>query len=392
MSGIIVTLAIRGIEHLAFGYSDAAFLEGVMRSTPGQRVLTLSLAGLIGGCGWWAIRHWSSRMTTVEQSVAGEPMPIIFTTVNACLQVVVVGLGASIGRELAPRELSAMFAGWLAEKAGITTRERRILIACGAGAGLAAVYNVPLGGAIFAIEVLLAEVSLATVIPAISASAIATVIAWIVVPIGPLYRLPVMTVTPSLLVWSIVAGPVIGLLAVGFARGAAVASSIRPRGWTIVPIMTIVCAAVGVASIVLPAILGNGSVLTQLVFTDSTPLLVILLLVAAKSVATIGTIASGASGGTLTPALAIGACLGALLGGGWSLIWPGSPIAACAAVAAAAFLATSIRAPVTGIVLVIEFTHTGVAMLVPILIAVVGATLVARILLPATNGSTGAHR
>lgn len=147
-----MSLALRGIEHLAYNYSVGTFLDGVSQAPPWQRVEVLAIAGVIGGAGWWALRRWGARVVSVQQVVAGTQMPPLSTVINDGLQVIIVGLGASIGREVAPRELGAAFAGWLGEKAGVTSRERRILIACGACAGLAAVYSVPLGGALFAVE------------------------------------------------------------------------------------------------------------------------------------------------------------------------------------------------------------------------------------------------
>ncbi len=95
-------------------------------------------------------------------------MPILTTAVHAVLQILTVALGSPLGREVAPREIGAIFAGWLAHRAGLSVREQQVMVACGAGAGLAAVYNVPLGGALFVLEVLLGTFSLDVVIPAVA--------------------------------------------------------------------------------------------------------------------------------------------------------------------------------------------------------------------------------
>jgi CIC family chloride channel protein len=93
------------------------------------------------------------------------------------IQVTSVGLGASIGKEVAPRELSAMAGSKLVGWFRIDARWSMILVASAAGAGLAAVYNVPLAGALFAIEILLARFSAGAAVVALSISAIATVVA-----------------------------------------------------------------------------------------------------------------------------------------------------------------------------------------------------------------------
>lgn len=373
LSGLLVSIALHAIEHLAYGYSTGTFLNGVVGAASWRRVSALGIAGVIGAVGWWALRRWAPRVVSVEEAVAGRRMPALVTSANAALQVVIVGLGASIGRELAPRELAAMAAGWVTDRAGVSTRERRILVACGAGAGLAAVYDVPLGGALFAVEVLLAELSLATAIPAIITSAIATFVGWVAVPQAPLYAVPTVQLTPSLVVWAVIAGPLIGLCAAGFVGAARFAERIRPSGWSILVIMPAVFGVVGLASVWLPAILGNGQALGQVVFDGALSILAVLVLMLAKVVATTATIGSGAAGGTLTPSVAIGVCLGVVLGGLWSLAWPGTSLAAFALVAAAAFLGTSMRAPLTAIVLVVEFSHQGLTLLAPTMLAVGGA-------------------
>jgi CIC family chloride channel protein len=281
---------------------------------------------------------------------------------------------------VAPRELGALVAGWLSERAGLTARERRILVACGAGAGLAAVYDVPLGGAVFAVEILLAELSFATALPALATAAVATLVAQLAVPAGPLYTLPHLALTPSLLVWSIIAGPVIGFAALGFVAAVRFALVHRISGNWILLVMPVVFVAVGVLSIPFPSILGNGRALGQVAFDGAAPLLLVAALLIVKAVATTGTIYSGAAGGTLTPSLALGAALGAVLGGAWLLLWPGSPIAAFAFVAAAAFLASSMRAPFTALILIVEFTGQGPALLAPTMIAIAGSVAVTYLL------------
>jgi len=380
LSGLVVAALLHLIQHFAYGYSAGTFLDGLLQAPPWTRVLALSCAGVLGGAGWWALRRWGRPFVSVEHSVAGERMPTLVTVVNAALQIVIVGLGASIGREAAPRELGALTAGWLSERVGVSTRERRILVACGAGAGLAAVYNVPLGGAVFAVAILLAEVSFATVLPALATSAIATLVARLVVPTTPLYTVPAFTLSPSLMAWSVLIGPVIGFAAIGFTRLAQLAHDKRPRSWGILILMPVTFAAVGLLGVAFPAILGNGRALGQIAFDAAIPLGLMTVLLVSKVVATIGTIGSGAAGGTLTPSLAVGAAFGALTGGLWTLVWPGMPPGASALIGAAAFLASSMRAPVTALILVLEFTSAGTAMLVPMMLAIGGSVAVSYVL------------
>lgn len=380
VSGLIVSLGLHLLQHFAYGYSEGTFLEGLLSGDPWRRVWVLAIAGVIGGVGWWALRKWGRPVISIEKAVRGGRMPMVPTLINTALQIVVVGLGASVGREVAPRELGTLAAGWITEKAGVTARQRRIFVACGAAAGLAAVYNVPLGGAVFAVEILLSEISFATALPALATSAVATLVARVVVPTTPLYHLPHLTLTPSLTVWSVLAGPVIGLAAVGFVLLVRSAGKRRPIGWRVIIVMPVVFTLIGLTSVVFPAILGNGRSLGQLAFDSATPLLVIAALFFLKILATATTIGAGAAGGTLTPSLSIGASMGAATGILWSLFWPGTPIAAFAFIAASAFLASSMRAPLTAIVLLIEFTSQGAVLIIPTFLAVAGSVAVAYVL------------
>ena len=376
LSGLVVAIGLHLIEHFAYGYTSGTFLDGLLGSDPFRRVIALTIAGIIGGIGWWALRRWAKPVVSAEEAVQGNAMPAFATLANSALQITIVGLGASIGREVAPRELGALLAGWITDKAGVTARERRVLIACGAGAGLAAVYNVPLGGALFAVEILLGELRFSTALPALGSSAIATLVGRLVVPATPLYHLPQFALSPSLLVWSIVAGPFIGFAALAFVWLIRFAADHRPVGWKILIVMPLVFVGIGGIALAFPAILGNGRSLGQTAFDGTTPLALIAALLLLKVIATAATIGSGAAGGTLTPSVAIGAAFGAAAGGLWVSFWPGTAVAAFAFVAAAAFLASTLRAPFTALVLLIEFTNQGATLLVPAMLAIAGSVAV----------------
>jgi H+/Cl- antiporter ClcA len=373
--GIGLTLLLHLVQHVAFGYTESTFLVGVLRASPTRRVVVLVVGGLVAGAGWWLLRG-VTRVRTVADAVSARAcrLPVISTTVDSCLQVVVVGLGASLGREGAPRQLAAAVAGWLAERCRLDTEQRRIVIAAGAGAGLAAVYNVPLGGCVFAAEVLLGSLSPRVLVPAALASAVATGISWLALPDQPTYAVGSFPLTRSLLVWSVLAGPVVGVAGWAFRVAMRRARTGRPRSWRL-PLATVVAfAALGALAIPYPELLGNGKGPTQLALSGSLGIGTAFALLLLKPAVTAACLRSGADGGLLTPSLATGALLGAVTGLLWTLLWPGTPLGACALVAAAAMLAVTQRAPLCAIVLVLEFTHTGLTLLVPILVAVTAAT------------------
>jgi len=187
LGGMSLAMLLHFIQRIAFGYSvDAvisqeSFLRGVSASSPMRRVLMLATCGLVAGVGGWAVHRFGRPLVSIKKAVrADDPrMPVIATAAHALLQIITVALGSPLGREVAPREIGATLAGWLSYRAGLPPEVSRITVACGAGAGLAAVYNVPLGGALFFLEVLLGTFSLSALIPAITASVIAPLVAWI---------------------------------------------------------------------------------------------------------------------------------------------------------------------------------------------------------------------
>lgn len=383
--GGLLTLLLHLVQDLAFGYHDASFQAGVDAAPGWRRLLVLTVAGLVAGLGWWWLRGPVSRRLGAMHGVSGTVwspgarMGLRRTTLDGVLQIVVVGMGASLGREGAPREIAAALGSRLGELVGLDDDRRRLLVACGAGAGLAAVYDVPFGGALFTLEVLLGSLALPAAAPALVTSVLGAVVAWSLVGDAPVYALPPVPTTASAVVFAVLAAPVGGLAAVAFVRLVAWARRPAPTGWRLPLATTGVFAVIGGLAVVLPELLGNGKGPVQIVLDGGGPVLVLAALVALKPLATVASLRAGASGGLFTPTLATGTLLGALLGRGWLLLWPGGPVGAYALAGGAAFLAAALQAPLATVVLVLELTHVGTGLLVPVTLAAVLGTLVARL-------------
>jgi chloride channel protein, CIC family len=244
---------------------------------------------------------------------------------------------------------------------------------------MAAVYNVPLGGALFALEVLLGTITLPLVLPALATTLIATATAWIVVPNDPTYHVPAYGVTASQIVWAALIGPIAGLAAVLWVRLIARASALRPSGrgrlWAPIGVFT----ALGAVSIAYPQLLGNGLDIVQLSLAGQLSVGLVAVLLVLKPLATAACLGSGSPGGLFTPTLAYGVLVGGLLGHAWALLWPGPPTGSYALIGGAAVLAAAMQGPLAAIVLMIELTRHADALMVPMLIAIVPATVVARI-------------
>ena len=341
--------------------------------------------------GWWALRKWATPVVSIDRALADPAlrMPLRASAADAGLQILGVGCGASLGREGAPRLIGAVAAGWLSTRAGLDPGTRRTLIACGAGAGLAAVYNVPISGALFTLEALLVSFAAREALLALLSAAVAVGVALPVLSGRPVYQFPAVSLSPSLVVFSLLVGPFAALAASSLVVGARRARALAPTGWRLPVATTLIFTAVGALSIGFPQLLGNGKGPAQLAFDGSVGIALAAALVVLKPVATVACVGSGATGGLLTPALATGALLGALAGGGWSLLWPGPSLAAFALIAATAVLGVSLRAPFCAIVLALELTHTGLALALPLAVAVGGAVLTTRLPLrrPRTTGA-----
>jgi chloride channel protein, CIC family len=371
------------VQRLAWGPGE--LLDVVSRTEDWRRVLILLGAGLATGAGQiLLVRLTSANSIDITEAIwfrAGR-LPALRTLGSAILSVVIVALGASLGREGAPKQVGAVVADLLSDRGGLPDEQRRLLVACGAGAGMAAAYGVPLGGALFALEVLRGALALRLVLPAVLASVIATGVSWLALPNAPTYPIPAFPTSASIVVWSLFAGPVAGLVSLLFVRAIAWADRNRPRGWRRLAAPVVVLGLLGIASMAFPQLLGNGKDVSWLAFTGrlAPPLLLALLVL--KPLATTACLGSGAPGGLFTPSLTLGALLGGLLGYAWSWLWPGTPAGAFAVVGATAVLAATTQGPLSAVVLMMELTGLDRPLILPILLAVATATMTARSIEP----------
>jgi H+/Cl- antiporter ClcA len=379
LGGMALGLLLRLVQHIAYGhghaiFGGASFLEEVTSASDLRRFLALCLCGVVAGIGWWLLYRFGSPLVSIAQAVRkGGSMPFWATLTHAILQIVTVGLGSPLGREVAPRELGAALATRLCARANLTPECTRIMIACGAGAGLAAVYNVPLGGTLFTLEVLLGTFSLSASVAALATCVIASLVAWIGLGNGLQYSVPPLAIRASIIVWSLLAGPVIGAAAYLFVRVTEAARARAPRDWRLAACCAVVLPCIGLLAIGFPQLLGNGKGVAQAGFDNEVGLALAVTLLLLRLVVITGALRAGAEGGLLTPGLSIGALLGITLGSAWIHVWPNGSLAAFAIIGGAAFLASSMKMPLTAIVLTVEFTGIGQEFLVPLSLAVAGS-------------------
>ena len=380
LGGAALMELLKGVQHLAWSYHLGSFLEGVQGASATRRVVVLTIGGVVAGAGALALAGRGGGEISEAIWLREARLPLLASLARAVHSIVIVGLGASLGREAAPQQAGAAVASALSEWAKLPDWQRRLLVACGAGAGMAAVYNVPLGGALFALEVLLGTLTLPLVLPALATSLIATAVAWIALGTHPTYSIPTFSIDASQVVWAAIVGPIAGLAAIGYIHLIARAHALRPSGWLRVAAPIVVFAALGLVSIAYPQILGNGKNIVQLSLTARLGVGLLAVLLVLKPLATAACLGSGAPGGLFTPTLAYGVLLGGLLGEAWTQLWPGTPLGAYAIIGGAAVLGAAMQGPLAAVVLLLELTHRADSLMVPILLAVVEATVLARIL------------
>ncbi len=383
LGGAAFMLLLRTVEHLLWSYHSGTFLDGVKSVSAGHRVLVVAAAGVVAGAGGLALRRLRSfGGGEVSEAVWLEDGQLALgpSTARGALSITIVAMGASLGREAAPQLFGAAAASRLCDRAGIPSWQRRLLVACGAGAGMAAVYNIPLGGALFALEVLLGTVTLPLVLPALATSVIATAVAWVYLPNRPTYIIPTYGISTRQVVWAVLVGPLAGVAAVGWVRLVSRVSRLRPsgRGRLFAPIVML--AALGGLSVVYPQLLGNGRSEVQLAVVGELGFGLLAILAVLKPLVTAGCLGSGASGGLFTPTLAFGVLLGGTLGHVWSLLWSGTPAGSYALIGGGAVLAASMAGPLAATVMILELAHGSITLIVPTLLAVTGATVVARVM------------
>jgi CIC family chloride channel protein len=380
LGGAALIELLRAVQHLAWSYHSGDFLDAVKRTSSARRVLVLLGGGIVAGAGTALLSRYSPGEVSEAIWLRGARLPFWASLARAVHSIVIVALGASLGREAAPQQAGAAVASALSDWARLPDWQRRLLVACGAGAGMAAVYNVPLGGALFALEVLLGTLTLPLVLPALATSAIATGVAWIALPTAPTYKIPSYPVSGSQIVWAVIVGPIAGVAAIGWIRLIARAHSLRPSGWQRLAAPVVVFTALGALAIAYPQLLGNGKPVVQLALVAQLSVALLAVLLVLKPLVTAACLGSGAPGGLFTPTLAYGVLLGGLLGEGWAQIWPGAPLGGYAIIGGAAVLGASMQGPLAAVVLLLELTHHADALMVPILIAVAEATVLARVM------------
>ncbi len=278
--------------------------------------------------------------------------------------IMALGAGLSLGREGPTVQMGAAIGASLSEKLKLDRRSGRNLIASAAGAGLAAAFNAPLAGFIFVIEELQRELSPLTFVSALIASV--TAVAFGRIFTGQLpsfhirnYPLPPIQALPLFAIMGLVAGYAGVFFNYALVRSVKFSRALTLSTWKKAAIAG---AVTGLAAWWLPEALGGGHRIAESIlrgeFATPNVLWFLLALLCGKFLLTMIGYASGVPGGIFAPLLVMGAIIGTLFGQISVLLFPNTSAtpAAYAVIGMAAMFTSIVRAPLTGIVLILEMT------------------------------------
>ena len=385
--GIAMALLLELFEALFYGVAHGGLLERLAAAPPWRRALAPAVGGLVAGGVWWWLRA-TGGVADVETAVADRSgreanrMGLARPFLDAVTQVLTVGSGNSVGREGAPRLAAGAVAAGLTARLGIGRPESAILIASAAGAGLAAMYNAPLGGAAYAVElVMVAGMRRHGALVAVPVCVIATLVSWLHSHGRPAFEVASQGLSSGTVLGLVLLVPVAAALGVGARRlwSWMLARRVRAVRW--LPVAIGVAGLItGLVSLWVPAVVGNGRDAMEVALGAHVPedssgapgavLVMLLGIVTLKPVLTGLTLGAGATGGRLAPSLAVGSSAGAALAIALQAGGVEASISVLAMAGAGAVLATTQKAPVFGIVFTWELARAG-AWTLTALIAVV---------------------
>lgn len=368
--GILCHYLLEFIQVLAFGKDKGDLLLQFQSVNAFRRLLVLLVVGVLASLFWYFLQRRVSLLSISKaKQLVGKRSPnFLGQSLHALVQVAIVAAGASIGKEGAPRELGALFGGSLSKGLRLDISDRQLLMACGAGAGLASVYQVPFASALFVLETLGVGWKLKNVVIILVTTYLSAYCARPIVGGQAIYLVDKVPLHSSGFMLAIILAVFVTPLAMVFAYVTKKASSSRITDKAILWTLPLAFLILGGLSAYFPIFMGNGQVLAQWLFAgNSSAYLPVILII--KSLLVCLLLRSGAYGGTLTPSFALGVGAGylitVLLGVfGFSL----SPELGML-LGATIFLGTTLDAPLTGIALVVGFTGTGGVIILPLVLA-----------------------
>ncbi len=356
-----------------------------------------------GGAIAGAILLWGQRLTRSESStdymeaiaIGSGNVPVRGSLVKSAAALFSIGSGGSIGREGPMVQLAAVMASTLGRWRKFSPPQLRLLVACGAAAGIASAYHAPIGGSFFVAEIILGTIAMESLGPLVVSAVAATLTTQVLTAGHVLYKVPAFQqVSP----WEMP-----GYIALGFLIGVLAPVFLIMLKWAenfflalklpLVLRLALGGLIVGALAINVPEVCGNGYSVVVDMLKGQYAWNVILGFAACKWLATMASFGSGAPGGVFTPSLFMGAGTGLLFGTAVHHVWPAgaeNPIA-FALVGMGAFLAAASHAPVMAVIMLFEMTMS-YDIVLPLLLCSVIAFYTAKGIAPVSLYSEALHR
>ena len=318
----------------------------------------------------------------------------VVAVIKSLASALSIGTGGSIGREGPIIQIGAALGSTLGQVIRMAQWQRVTLVAAGAGAGIAATFNTPIGGVMFAIELMMPELSARTFLPVALATGAATFVGRIFFGVHPAFEIPATLLTSThpatlmaLLLYALL-GALIGLAATAFVRGLALAEDLFELIENSYLRHAAGMLALGVLIYTFLVTTGHyyvegvGYATIQAILTGDLSLPALLLLLsAAKLCATLLSLGSGGSGGIFSPSLFMGASIGGAFGALVHAVQPieGFSVTTCAIIGMAAMVGGGTGAAMTAVTMIFEMTRD-YDLVMPSIIAVALAIGVRRVL------------
>ena len=395
-AGLGTVALVKGIE-----YGDRAFFDGLGELLPFGRwslVVIVALGGLLAGLIVRYLGHESRGHGVPDVMYAFEHgagrMPWRVTLSGALATVATIGSGGSAGQEGPSVHIGAGIASLVGSGLRVGPEHRRLLVAVGAAGGISAVFNAPLTGSFFALEVVLRRFSVRNFSAVVLGAVLANVVYRGVMGDEAALRSPAYSFDSG---WQTItyAGLGIGtaIVAIAFVRGLALVESAAERVSMPLIAPAVGGALVGVIGVWHHEIIGTETTEIAAYLDGDTAARLLLLLVALKIAATSLTLGSGGTGGVFMPSLFLGAAFGAAFGHGADRLFPGisGEPGAYAVAGMAGVFAAAASAPITSLLLAFEVSRD-YGLVVPLMVVVVISTSVGQLLMRETVYSEGLRR
>jgi len=391
LASVVFRESIRLFTKLFTGYVPMAgqsegLVDAASRLVWWHRALVPAVGGVLAGC----VLHFvgrtfvSNRAVDYIEAVKVGDGKIGFraSILKSFASLLTISSGGSIGREGSMVQLAAMFGSRLGLLARAPTPRLRVMVACGVAAGIAAAYNAPISGALFASEIVLGSTSMESFGPLVIASVVSSSTIRRFLGYGSVFEVPHIVFASNWeLTFYIFLGILLGHLAppflalLDFAKSQFVRLKL-PLYWQLgLGGLLVGCISAGV-----PQVWGNGYSVVSHILLGQLVGIWLLVILLAKVLATSVTVGSGGVGGVLTPSLFVGAAIGGLIGGMLHGFMPhvASVPTAYALIGMGGFLAATTQAPLTSIVMIFEMT-LDYNIVLPLMLACVTAHYTAKV-------------